>query len=248
MVSVMDRRTPVLFLDTQMLFPETLAYQHELAPAAGADGRAHPGARLAAVLAHDPDGVLHPTDPDACCALRKTEPLQEALAGFDAWITGRKRFQGGARAALDFFETEDDIRIKVNPLAHVGAAGRAGLHRQQPPAPPSAGGAGLPLDRLRALHQPRRPGRRPARRPLARHATRRNAASISSTAVPCADRCRQETRHDRDRHRQGLCARRLDRNRRAPGRTDRRHTGRPPSMSAPPTTWRSWPTGWRGCG
>ncbi|MEY8099920.1 phosphoadenosine phosphosulfate reductase family protein, partial [Falsihalocynthiibacter sp. S25ZX9] len=66
----------------------------------------------------DPDGTLNQRDTDACCSLRKTEPLQKALGGFDAWITGRKRFQAGSRVALDFFENEDDTRIKVNPLAY----------------------------------------------------------------------------------------------------------------------------------
>jgi phosphoadenosine phosphosulfate reductase len=46
-------------------------------------------------------------------------PLNRALAGFDGWITGRKRYQGAARAALDFFEVEEGTgRLKVNPLAH----------------------------------------------------------------------------------------------------------------------------------
>ena len=47
-------------------------------------------------------------------------PLERALGGFDGWITGRKRFQSGTRAALAFFENEEDRRIKVNPLAHWG--------------------------------------------------------------------------------------------------------------------------------
>jgi phosphoadenosine phosphosulfate reductase len=117
MISVMDRTTPVLFLDTEMLFAETLVYQQDVAARLGlSDVRVITPDR-AQVFERDPDGVLHKTDPDACCTLRKTEPLQAALAGFDAWITGRKRFQGGSRAALGFFEAEADLRIKVNPLA-----------------------------------------------------------------------------------------------------------------------------------
>ena len=58
-------------------------------------------------------------DPDACCHLRKTEPLQAALTAFQSWVTGRKRYQGGERRALEFFEIEPGKdRIKVNPLAH----------------------------------------------------------------------------------------------------------------------------------
>ena len=37
-------------------------------------------------------------DVDLCCAIRKTNPLDAALDGFDAWITGRKRAQGGTRS------------------------------------------------------------------------------------------------------------------------------------------------------
>lgn len=118
MVAVVDRSTPVLFLDTEMLFPETLAYQREVADHLGlTDVRIiHPDRE--AVFARDPDGILHLADPDACCRLRKKEPLERALGDFDAWITGRKRFQTSARAALEFFEDEDGRRIKVNPLAH----------------------------------------------------------------------------------------------------------------------------------
>jgi len=120
MVSLMDPATPVLFVDTMMLFAETLAYQTEVAQKLGLTNvrtiRAAP-----ALLAHeDPDATLHQVNPDACCALRKTAPLERAIAGYDAWITGRKRYQGSTRADLDFFEAEGEARIKVNPLAHWG--------------------------------------------------------------------------------------------------------------------------------
>ncbi len=118
MLSVIDRTTPVLFLDTEMLFPETLTYQQEVADKLGLTDVRMIRPEREQVFARDPDGILHLSDPDACCALRKTEPLQKALEGFEAWVTGRKRFQTASRAALEFFEDEDDQRIKVNPLAH----------------------------------------------------------------------------------------------------------------------------------
>ncbi|MEM1088668.1 MAG: phosphoadenylyl-sulfate reductase, partial [Pseudomonadota bacterium] len=67
-------------------------------------------------LAEDPKNTLWKTDPDACCALRKVRPLEPALEGFNAWITGRKRFHGGARMSLPVFEHAAG-RFKVNPLA-----------------------------------------------------------------------------------------------------------------------------------
>lgn len=118
LIATMDRTTPVLFIDTEMLFPETLDYQGEVAERLRlTDVRVINPDRNELFL-KDNDGLLHQRDPDACCALRKTKPLHDALEPFDAWITGRKRFQAGSRAALEFFEAEGDQRIKINPLAH----------------------------------------------------------------------------------------------------------------------------------
>ena len=121
MAAVIDKTTPVLFIDTQMLFTETLVYQTELSERLGLSNVTI--IRAPDIASLDPDGQLHQRDTDACCALRKTVPLQRALGGYDGWITGRKRFQSGGRAALDFFEVEQDYgaatgRLKVNPLAH----------------------------------------------------------------------------------------------------------------------------------
>ena len=118
MLSVASPDTPVLFIDTQMLFPETLDYQREIAARLPLTDIRVIRAAEAEVAAVDPDDTLHQRDTDACCNLRKVVPLERALSGFDAWITGRKRFQGGERQALDFFEPEPPLRLRVNPLAH----------------------------------------------------------------------------------------------------------------------------------
>jgi phosphoadenosine phosphosulfate reductase len=119
MVSTIDAATPVIFLDTGKLFGETLRYRDELVRRLGlADVRSvcpDPD-RLAA---DDPQGMLWRSDPDRCCALRKVEPLERALGGFEAWINGRKRHHGGSRAALPVIEAAGG-RIKVNPLASWG--------------------------------------------------------------------------------------------------------------------------------
>lgn len=120
MVSVIDRTTPVLFLDTEMLFPETLDYQREVAARLGLTKVQVIRPDRNRTFLEDPNNRLHATNPDACCALRKTAPLHAALQPYDAWVTGRKRYQGGKRAALEFFEPEGDARVKVNPLAHWG--------------------------------------------------------------------------------------------------------------------------------
>ena len=119
LVAMVDRATPVLFIDTRLLFEETLTYQAEVAERLGLKDVRVLKTSEAELARTDPYGALRFTDPDACCALRKTVPLEAALDGFDGWITGRKRYQSAGRASLDFFELEDATgRIKVNPLAH----------------------------------------------------------------------------------------------------------------------------------
>jgi phosphoadenosine phosphosulfate reductase len=117
MIAQIDKATPVIFLDTGKLFPQTLAYRDELVASLGlTDVRAirPSGKQLAA---YDPDGRLWQRDPDLCCAIRKTNPLDAALEGFEAWITGRKRSQGGTRTDMNMVEAGPDGRVTVNPLA-----------------------------------------------------------------------------------------------------------------------------------
>ena len=119
MISLINRDTPVLFIDTQMLFPETLDYQQEVSAKLGLTNVQMIRADPSQVARQDPDGILNQFDANACCDLRKTVPLEGALSGYDSWITGRKRFQGASRADLEFFEADPaGDRIKINPLAH----------------------------------------------------------------------------------------------------------------------------------
>ncbi len=120
LVSVIAPETPVLFVDTRMLFQETLDYQRDLAEKLHLCDLRTIRAAQPRVAFEDPDGTLHQFNTDACCAVRKVEPLERALAPFDGWITGRKRYQAATRQSVDFFEAESDTRIKVNPLAHWG--------------------------------------------------------------------------------------------------------------------------------
>ena len=120
LVSVIAPETPVLFIDTRMLFPETLEYQRKLAESLPLCDVRTIRAAQPRLDFEDPDGTLHQFNTDACCHVRKVEPLERALKPFDGWITGRKRYQGSSREAVEFFEAEGDLRIKVNPLAHWG--------------------------------------------------------------------------------------------------------------------------------
>ena len=113
-----DPAIPVIFLDTGWLFEETLAYRDTLIERLGLrDVRSIKPLREA-LDRDDPDKELWFSDPDACCRIRKVEPLKRALAAFDGWISGRKRFQGGLRATMPVVEA-DDGRLKFNPFAAI---------------------------------------------------------------------------------------------------------------------------------
>ena len=119
LVSKVKPDMPVMFLDTGMLFGQTLDYRRQLATKLGlTDVRdLRPAYHDLAVA--DPEAKLWQTDTDACCEVRKVIPLDKALAGFDGWITGRKRFHGGGRLSLPVVE-QADHQIKFNPLANWG--------------------------------------------------------------------------------------------------------------------------------
>ena len=121
MVSKIKPDTPVLFLDTGMLFGQTLDYRKNLVAKLGlTDVRdLRPAYNDLAVA--DPNAKLWQTDTDACCEVRKVIPLDKALVEFDAWITGRKRFHGGDRLSLPVVEQADG-QVKFNPLANWGKA------------------------------------------------------------------------------------------------------------------------------
>lgn len=116
MMAGIDRATPVIFLDTGKLFGETKRYRTELAETFGLTDVRSVTPLKDRERDLDPGGDLWQSDSDLCCHFRKVEPLERALQGFQAWITGRKRFQGGQRTALQTLETVD-WRLKVNPLA-----------------------------------------------------------------------------------------------------------------------------------
>lgn len=116
LIAQIDRTLPVLFIDTRLLFPETLTYQQDLADHLGLTNVQVIRAPDNAVKAVDPYGALRFSDPDACCDLRKTQVLNNALEGYDAWITGRKRHQADTRHGLPYFDLDEAARIKINPL------------------------------------------------------------------------------------------------------------------------------------
>ena len=122
MVAEVDKALPVLFLETGKHFPETLDYVETLKRQLGLTNVIALTPDAKDIARFDPKGDLWETDPDSCCHIRKTEPLDAVVAGYGGWVTGRKRYQTKERGVLPHFELTSDDRIKVNPLAYFSDA------------------------------------------------------------------------------------------------------------------------------
>ena len=136
-----DPAIPVVFLDTGWLFEETLAYRDALIATLGLRDVRSIKPLEGTLSREDPERELWFSGPDACCRIRKVEPLARGLAPFSAWINGRKRFQGGLRADIAVVE-QDGIRLKFNPFANVAREEIEAIYRlaNLPPHPLAASG------------------------------------------------------------------------------------------------------------
>jgi phosphoadenosine phosphosulfate reductase len=159
-----DPAISVVFLDTGWLFEETLAYRDTLIATLGLRDVRSIKPLEQTLSQQDPDRELWFSDPDACCRIRKVEPLARALKPFSAWINGRKRFQGGARAEIPVVE-DDGNKLKFNPFANVSREEIQSIYQlaKLPPHPLVASGylsvGCMPCSSRTALDEDARAGR-----------------------------------------------------------------------------------------
>ena len=121
LINRLELDIPVFVLDTGMLHPQTL----ELLARTRASSRApikvyrpRDEAVIRFVQREGKDPMYKSVElRKACCHIRKVEPLERALAGQRAWITGLRREQSNARAEVPIVD-ESAERIKFNPLAN----------------------------------------------------------------------------------------------------------------------------------
>jgi len=108
----------VLFLDTGLHFPETLRVRDQVASTLPVTVRSIRPDRTVGEQDARYGPRLFMRDPDACCALRKVEPLERALAGYDAWAAGLRRDESPTRARTPVvgFEAARG-KVKIAPLA-----------------------------------------------------------------------------------------------------------------------------------
>ena len=111
-------RADVFFIDTGYHFAETLGTRDAY--------EAMPSLRLRSIrprlsVAEQDEAygtALHQRDPNACCAMRKVEPLGRALTGYDAWVTGMRREDAPTRTDIGLVGWDERRGMaKVNPIA-----------------------------------------------------------------------------------------------------------------------------------
>jgi phosphoadenosine phosphosulfate reductase len=118
-VDRLDAEARFFYLDTDVLFDESYATRDALEERYGIEFERFAGISLAeqADLYGD---ALWARQPDACCGIRKVEPMREALASVDCWVSGIRRVDSRTRAGAAKFGWDQRFGLwKLNPLAEL---------------------------------------------------------------------------------------------------------------------------------
>lgn len=119
-VDITERIDPgadYFYLDTDLLFDETYATRDALAARYGIDFRRYAGISLEEQETRH-GANLWRRHPDACCGIRKVEPMREALEGAECWVSGIRRVDSQTRAGAAKFGWDKRFGLwKLNPLA-----------------------------------------------------------------------------------------------------------------------------------
>lgn len=118
MLQKISPKTDIFYLDTDFHFQETYETRDRLAERYGINF-----VQVKPLLTPEEQAAKHgdelwKSDPNACCNIRKVEPLTRVLGKYDAWITGIRREQAPTRANAKKVEYDTKFGlVKFNPLA-----------------------------------------------------------------------------------------------------------------------------------
>jgi phosphoadenosine phosphosulfate reductase len=117
LASKVNPQARFFYLDTDVLFPETYETRDRLAESLGIEFDRYHNLTLAEQAAQHGDELWN-RDPDACCGLRKVEPMRRALSSVDCWLAGVRREDSASRANTPKFGWDKRFELwKLNPLA-----------------------------------------------------------------------------------------------------------------------------------
>jgi phosphoadenosine phosphosulfate reductase len=115
-ISQIDKSIPVYYLNTGYLFPETIAFKDKLKDLLGLEFRKLESA-IPKSQQRDANGQLFFTsDPDYCCFLNKTQPMEPILKSFDVWINGIRADQNANRATMKEEEQTPQGALRYHPM------------------------------------------------------------------------------------------------------------------------------------
>lgn len=121
MVSQIDPNVRIFFLETGFHFKETIDFKKkvidQLKLTNVVELKADPKRREELLKQYNNEPYKH--NPDLCCQINKVEPLQKAMEGLDAWISGIRRSQSKTRKDIQIIEEYENSPTKINPLANV---------------------------------------------------------------------------------------------------------------------------------
>lgn len=116
-LSRIDKNIPVVFINTGYHFPETVAFRDRVTQDFGMENLIDLKPDTPKFMQRSADGkLLFASDPDHCCYLNKTQPLQALLLKYDIWINGVRADQSAARSAMKVEQPAPYSTIRFHPM------------------------------------------------------------------------------------------------------------------------------------
>lgn len=116
MLSVIDKTIPVYFINTGFHFAETLVFKDEIASQFGIHVITKASATPKSMQKNLQHQLLFTSDPDYCCYLNKTQPIEPLLQANDVWINGVRADQSAKRSSFTMEQATPFRAIRFHPM------------------------------------------------------------------------------------------------------------------------------------
>ena len=117
MLSRIDKDIPVAFINTGYHFPETIKFRDEIMNSFGLTNMLDVHSDMPKILQKGENGrLLFASDPDYCCYVNKTEPLNNVLRSYDVWINGVRADQSKERKAMKEEQDAPFDSVRFHPM------------------------------------------------------------------------------------------------------------------------------------
>jgi phosphoadenosine phosphosulfate reductase len=117
MLSRIDKNIPVAFINTGYHFPETIKFRDEIMNSFGLTNMIDVHSEMPKILQKGKNGrLLFASDPDYCCYVNKTEPLNNTLRSYDVWINGVRADQSKERKAMKEEQEAPFNSVRFHPM------------------------------------------------------------------------------------------------------------------------------------